>query len=137
MTISTAQQPDSFDSDAAIGERIRFAMRRQNHTNTALAEALHMDRPTLSKKLSGKRRWYFIEIDAAAAFLGMHVAELVGGNAPSGWDAPHPLDGSARPKGFEPLTFWLGVSAGQWHPSMQPAVAEVVELAAFRTPSGQ
>ena len=105
MTDSIIESPDSVDSDTAIGERIRFAMRRQNRTTTALAEAIHTDRATLSKKLAGKRRWYFIEIDAAAAFLGMHVAELVGGNAPSGWESPHPLDGSARPKGFEPLTF--------------------------------
>ena len=105
MTTNVLDSPDSFDSDAAIGERIRFAMKRKELPLTALAAAIHMDRPTLSKKLAGKRRWYFIEIDAAAAFLGMHVAELVGGSAPSGWDAPHPLDGSVRPKGFEPLTF--------------------------------
>ncbi len=105
MTQSLVNTPDSFNSDAAIGERIRFAMKRQGLTTTALAEAIHTDRSTLGKKLLGQRRWYFLEIDAAAAFLGMHVAELVGGAAPAGWDQPHPLDGSARPKGFEPLTF--------------------------------
>lgn len=100
-----AYEPPETDPDFVIGERIAFGMRRRKISQGQMAMWLGVDQSVLSKKLRGLRRWYFTEVATAAVRLDMHIAELVGGEAPEGWTKPYAIE--ARPERFELPTFCL------------------------------
>ena len=91
-TTNVTDLPHPTDPDRLIGERILIALRRKGMTQTDLAAVLGMDRTQLNKKLTGKRRWYFAQVATCAVALEMHLAELVGGEAPVDWVGPEPIE---------------------------------------------
>jgi transcriptional regulator with XRE-family HTH domain len=89
--------------DVVIGARIHHVMWTRRMSQVELAELLGIAQPTLSKKLRGQRPWFAAELILATRALGITVGWLFG-------ETDEPAADNVRPKGFEPLTFWSGVS---------------------------
>ena len=83
--------------DVLIGQRVHHVLWRRKLQQRELAAALGITQSTLSRRLRGESAWFAGDLVAVADALDVSVGWLFG------------EDGSVRPKGFEPLTFWFGV----------------------------
>ncbi|MGV8874823.1 MAG: helix-turn-helix domain-containing protein [Rhodococcus sp. (in: high G+C Gram-positive bacteria)] len=78
MTITTATEPDAKKTgNAIIGERIHTLMWREGRTQAQLAILLGVDQGSVSKRLKGRTQWSAIEVQTAAAWLGVPVTDLM------------------------------------------------------------
>jgi len=76
-----------------VAANVRAEGARRGLTQMEMAKRLGMSRITLSDRYRERTPWTLDEVERLAAFFGVDVLDLV-----------------ARPKGFEPLTFWLGAN---------------------------
>ncbi len=65
-----------FDMNEIIARNILTILRRQNKRQVDLAEALQMNKQTVSKMLNGSRMISAIELKQIADFLGVKMEEL-------------------------------------------------------------
>lgn len=78
-----------------VAANVRAECARRGWTQQDLAGKLKMGRITVSDRHREKTPWTVDELEKLADLFGVEVGELL-----------------ARPKGFEPLTFWLGAQGG-------------------------
>jgi len=83
--------------DVLIGQRVHHVLWRRKIPQTELAATLGITQSTLSRRLRGESAWFAGDLVALAETLGVSVGWLFG------------EEETVRPKGLEPLTFWLGV----------------------------
>ena len=67
--------------DLLLGERLVALMFRHRINKGHLAEALHIDRSGLSRRLHGTSSWTLVEVVRLAEILGTSVAYLIGETA--------------------------------------------------------
>ncbi len=77
---------------SVVASNARAECARRGWTQQMLADRLGMSRLAVSDRHRERTPWTLDEVARMADLFGLEVSELV-----------------ARPKGFEPLTFWLGV----------------------------
>ena len=82
--------------DALIGQRVHHVLWRRKIPQTELAATLGITQSTLSRRLRGESAWFAGDLVALSEALGVSVGWLFG------------EEETVRPKGLEPLTFWLG-----------------------------
>ena len=70
---------------------VRAEAARRGWTQTELAHRMGMSKMAVSDRYRERTPWTVDELEKLADLFGVEVGELL-----------------ARPKGFEPLTFWLG-----------------------------
>ena len=117
------------NADQITGERIHILMRRRGINQDALSPVLGgIAQASVSRKILGKRSWTLDELLAVALFLDVPVTDLLPGNDYDPAPAGRGRNGDVRPKGLEPLTFWLGV--GEWTPEDEALYR--AEVAAFQ-----
>ena len=95
------------NADELTGERVHLLLRRGGIQQQALADVLGITQTSMSRKLLGKRSWTLDEVLATARFLSVQVADLLPGNDYAPVLEGRGRVGVVRPKGLEPLTFWL------------------------------
>lgn len=66
-------------ADVALGRAIHHYMWDRKITQTKLAAMIGMDQGELSKKIHGKRRWWFSEMIDVADALQVNAVELLTG----------------------------------------------------------
>lgn len=79
MTQSLTQQ---------VAERVKQELADTGRTQKQLAEHLNVSGPLISCRLSGKYAFPLSEMPAVAAFFGLSVADLLGGQAAAGVEQP-------------------------------------------------
>jgi transcriptional regulator with XRE-family HTH domain len=97
------------NADEITGEKVHILLRRRGIQQQELADVLGTTQTSVSRKILGKRSWTLDELLATCQFLNVPVTEILPGHE----YAPVPagrgrMSDVARPKGLEPLTFWLG-----------------------------
>lgn len=92
---------------------MHILMRRQGMTQSELAQHLHIDQASVSKKLYGRRTWTLDELLAAAMALDVPVTDLLPGDdyAPvlvgRGREVSRARrDSNPQPSDWESDTFW-------------------------------
>ena len=88
-----------------VARRIRGLLGEKRISQAAFARLLGTNVASMSRRLSGDHPIDLAEVEKYAAALGVSPERLLTGR-PDGNDPGGP---GVRPKGFEPLTFWLGV----------------------------
>jgi transcriptional regulator with XRE-family HTH domain len=61
-----------------VSENVEILLRRAGMRQEDLADALHLNRVSVSQRITGRTMWRTDELDGAAAFFGVTVSELVG-----------------------------------------------------------
>jgi transcriptional regulator with XRE-family HTH domain len=88
-----------------VARRIRGLLGEKRISQAKFAKMLETNTASMSRRLSGEYPIDLAEVEKYAAALGVSPMRLLTGRPDgSGPDGP-----DVRPKGFEPLTFWLGV----------------------------
>ena len=100
MVMSDAQQ--THPREDVTAERITILLFRTRRSVSALAREAAIDRPSLSAKMHGHRRWYLDEIQSIARILDTSVSYLLGET-----DDARPLTQKV-PASFETGTFVAG-----------------------------
>jgi transcriptional regulator with XRE-family HTH domain len=85
--------------DAEIGERLHTWMWRNRVPQTGFADVLGISQQSLGRKLRGESAWSAGELRRAGVVLRVSI----------GWFFGETEEEPVRPKGLEPLTFWMGV----------------------------
>lgn len=89
MTAHVAERRGALSEVVAANVRAECA--RRGWHQGVVAERMGMARNAVSDRARGRTPWTLDEVAQLAVLFGVEVSELL-----------------ARPKGFEPLTFWLG-----------------------------
>ena len=89
---------------SVVAANIRAECARRSWTQQQLADKLGMNRIAVSDRHRERTPWTLDETQKVADLMGLEIGDL-----------------TARPKGFEPLTFWLGAEG----------VAELFPLATY------
>ena len=74
-----------------VAANIRAEAARRGIRQADMAERLGISQPAMSDRYRERTPWSLDETEKVAELLGLELGDL-----------------TARPKGFEPLTFWLG-----------------------------
>lgn len=82
---------DTRTLSSVVASNVRAEAARRGLTQGDLAERLGMARITVSDRYRERTPWTLDETEKVAHLFDLEVSDL-----------------TARPKGFEPLTFWLG-----------------------------
>lgn len=86
-----------------VAANVRAECARRGWHQGIVAEHMGMVRNAVSDRARGRTPWTLDEVERLAVLFGLEVADLL-----------------ARPKGFGPLTFWLGadhtVTVWGWKP---------------------
>lgn len=61
-----------------VSENVEILLRRAGKRQEDLADALHLNRVSVSQRITGRTMWRTDELDGAAVFFGVTVSELVG-----------------------------------------------------------
>ncbi len=77
-----------------VAANVRAECARRGWHQGIVAEHMGMVRNAVSDRARGRTPWTLDEVERLAGLFGLEVADLL-----------------ARPKGFEPLTFWLGADS--------------------------
>ena len=91
MTAETSNAPAPLS--IVVAANVRAEAARRGLTQAKMAALLGMSRMAMSDRFRGRTPWTLDELEDLARKFGTTVEDLL-----------------ARPKGFEPLTFWLGAS---------------------------
>ena len=75
---SKAPKAKKQDPEGIWRDLVRSAMKRQDQTNTSVAEGVGIKRETLARWLLGQRRIYSPDIAEVFAFLGIKVSAYSG-----------------------------------------------------------
>ena len=105
------QLPGRSSANALVAAKVRAEMGRVNVSQLRLSALTGIPHSTLNRRLkpAARRDSFSIEeLDRIAHALGVPLTKFftTTNHRPDGDD-----DGTARPKGFEPLTFWEGHGA--------------------------
>jgi hypothetical protein len=76
-TFELFARPDTDDAVAALNASIRGAIASRRFSQLAVARALDISAPSLSKRLDGLYRWRVEELFQLAGVLGMSVGDVV------------------------------------------------------------
>lgn len=82
-------------SRGRIAGNVRAEVARQQLEQERIALALGQNQQYVSRRITGAVPWRADELEVVANVLGVHVAELVGGRAPEGWQPPQQRDGES------------------------------------------
>lgn len=93
MATTSTQGTQAPSLHSVVAANVRAECARRGWTQKELADRLGIARITVSDKHREKTPWTLDETEKLARLFGMEAGDLL-----------------ARPKGFEPLTFWLGAS---------------------------
>jgi transcriptional regulator with XRE-family HTH domain len=98
--------------EVTVGHRIRIAREYAGLEQGQLAELADMSRTTVVNYEAGHRQPRRLYLRSIAQATGVDVGWLETGMAPAEAEAITELSQhSVRPKGLEPLTFWIGATA--------------------------
>lgn len=90
----TAQEIADLPLSQVVAGNIRAEVARRGWTQLDLGRHMGMSRVAVGDRYRNRTPWTVDEIERAAHLFGVRPADLL-----------------ARPKGLEPLTFWLGAGA--------------------------
>ncbi|SIK17187.1 Uncharacterised protein [Mycobacteroides abscessus subsp. abscessus] len=95
----------------AIIRRLRMEFARLGLSDSEAARRAGLSQDRMSRRMTGKTPFDVNDLDVICESLNISFGYVMTGARPiPGNDGPDGDGGVVRPKGFEPLTFWSGVS---------------------------
>jgi len=110
MSTAPAQLPDYSTLNGRVVRNVRHLKDDFRLNQTQLAAVIDITQTQMSRRLHGAVPFSLEEVERLADYFGVTAGALLGyEEMPLNPRGPRGIGGVARPEGFEPPTFWLGV----------------------------